>query len=88
MYSLWGFALLEINSYLSKKKKKVWALPASYMGLPLGVPHNSVVVWDGIEERFKNRLSLWKRQYIFEGGRLTLIRSTLSCLLVYPFSSP
>ena len=22
MYSLWGFALLEINSYLSKKKKK------------------------------------------------------------------
>ena len=62
---------------------KVGALPASYMGLPLGALHNSVVVWDGIEERFKNRLSLWKRQYIFEGGRLTLIRSTLSCLLVY-----
>ena len=62
---------------------KVGALPASYMGLPMGAPHNSVVVWDGIEERFKNRLSLWKRQYIFEGGRLTLIRSTLSCLLVY-----
>ena len=34
MCSLWGFALLEINSYLSKKKKKglvkefIWANPS------------------------------------------------------------
>ena len=62
---------------------KVWALPSSYLGLPLGAPHNSVVVWDRIKERFTKRLTLWKRQYISKQGRLTLIRSTLSCLLVY-----
>ena len=62
---------------------KVGALPSSYLGLPLGAPHNSVAVWDGIEERFRKRLVLWKRQYISKGGRLTLIRSTLSCLPVY-----
>ena len=43
---------------------KVGALPPSYLGLPLGAPHNSVDVWDGIEERFRKRLTLWKRQYI------------------------
>ena len=60
---------------------KVRALPSSYLGLPLGAPHNSVAVWDGIEERFRKRLTLWKRPFISKGGRL--IRSTLSCLPVY-----
>lgn len=40
---------------------KVEALPSSYLGLLLGAPHNSVVVWDGLE-RFHKRLALWKRQ--------------------------
>ena len=31
----------------------------------------------------KKRLSSWKRQYISKGGRLTLIRSTLSSLPIY-----
>ena len=62
---------------------KVGTLPSSYLGLPLGAPHNSVTVWDGIEERFRKRLALWKRQYISKGGRITLIRSTLSSLPIY-----
>ena len=62
---------------------KVGTLPSSYLGLPLGAPHNSIAVWDGIKERFRKRLTLWKRQYISKGERLTLIRSTLSCLPVY-----
>ncbi|RVW15499.1 putative inactive ATP-dependent zinc metalloprotease FTSHI 1, chloroplastic [Vitis vinifera] len=41
------------------------------------------VVWDSVEERFRKRLAMWKRQYISKGGRLTLIRSTLSSLPVY-----
>ena len=58
-------------------------MPSSYLGLPLGDPQNSVTVWDGIEERFRKRLALWKRQYISKGGRITLIRSTLSSLPIY-----
>ena len=61
----------------------VGSLPSKYLGLPLGAPHRAVGVWDSIEERFRNRLSLWKRQYISKGGRLTLIRSTLSSLPIY-----
>lgn len=40
---------------------KVGALPSTYLGLPLGVPSNSIVVWDGVDERFWKKLTLWKR---------------------------
>ena len=61
----------------------VGSLPTKYLGLPLSAPHRDSGVWDSIEERFRNRLSSWKRQYISKGGRLTLIRSTLSSLPIY-----
>ena len=31
---------------------KVGNLPTTYLGLPLGAPHNSCRVWDVVEERF------------------------------------
>ena len=39
-----------------------------------------------MEERFRNTLALWKRQYISKGGRLTLIRSVLSNMPTYLLS--
>ena len=62
---------------------KAGTLPTTYLGLPLGAPHKSVGIWDLFEERFRRRLAIWKRQYISKGGRVTLIRSTLSNLLIY-----
>ena len=47
---------------------KVGKLPSLYLGLPLGAPHKSVAVWDGVEERLRRRLTFWKRQYISKGG--------------------
>ena len=61
----------------------VGSLPTTYLGLPLGAPHRAMGVWDTIEERFRKRLASWKRQYISKGGKLTLIRSTLSSLPIY-----
>ena len=62
---------------------KVGGLPSYYLGLPLRAPFNSMVVWDGVEERFGKRLAMWTRQYISKRGRLTLIRSTLSSMPIY-----
>ncbi|RVW86558.1 hypothetical protein CK203_045693 [Vitis vinifera] len=62
---------------------KVGKLPSTYLGMPLGAPFKSVAAWDGIEERFRKRLTMWKRQYISKGGRITLIRSTLSNFSIY-----
>ncbi|RVW44014.1 hypothetical protein CK203_074973 [Vitis vinifera] len=65
---------------------KVGRLPSSYLGLPLGAHHKSVVVWDGVEERFRRRLAMWKRQFISKGGRIALIRNTLSSMPIYLMS--
>ena len=65
---------------------KVGSLPSTYLGLPLGAPHKSVVVWDGVEERMRKSLALWKRQFISKGGRITLIRSTLASMPIYLMS--
>ena len=62
---------------------KVGSLPSNYFGMPLGASFNSVAAWDGIEEIFRKRLAMWKRQYISKGGRITLICSALSNLPIY-----
>ncbi|RVX03908.1 putative ribonuclease H protein [Vitis vinifera] len=65
---------------------KVSRLPSTYLGLPLGARFKEVATWDGVEERLRKRLSIWKRQYISKGGRMTLIRSTLSSMPIYCMS--
>ncbi|KAL6322779.1 hypothetical protein AAG906_019048 [Vitis piasezkii] len=81
--SLFGGRVNDIEDLALELGCKVGGLPSSYLGLPLGAPFKSEVVWDSVEERFRKRLAMWKRQYISKGGRLTLIRSTLSSLPVY-----
>ena len=50
----------DVEALATELDCKVGSLPASYLGLPLGAPHNFIVVWDPIEERFRKRLALWK----------------------------
>ena len=42
--------------------------------------HRFVVVWDGVEERFRKRLAMQNKQFISKLGRIILMRSTLSCM--------
>ena len=65
---------------------KVGTLPTTYLGLPIGAKHKALSVWDSVEERFRKRLVSWKLQYISKGGRVTLIRSSLSSLPIYHLS--
>ena len=65
---------------------RIGSLPSSYLGLPLGVGHKAVIVWDSVEERMRKRLALWKISYISKGGRITLIKSSLASLPLYQMS--
>ena len=40
-------------------------------------------IWNPILEKMERRLVGWKRLYLFKGGRVTLIKSTLSNLPTY-----
>ena len=43
-------------------------LSATYLGLPLGASHKSMVVWDGVEERLHKKLAFWKRNLYLQRG--------------------
>ncbi|RVX11858.1 putative ribonuclease H protein [Vitis vinifera] len=65
---------------------KVGQLPTVYLGLPLGAPNRASSVWDGVEEKMRRKLALWKRHFLSKGGRITLIKSTLASIPLYQMS--
>ena len=69
--------LVEILGY------RVGELLMSYLGMPLGASHNSPSIWNPILEKFEQHLAEWKKLYLSKGGRLMLLKSTLSSLPTY-----
>jgi hypothetical protein len=59
------------------------SLPLKYIGLPLGASYKAKSIWDVIVENMERRLASWKQMYLSKGGRVTLIKSTLSNLPTY-----
>ena len=51
-----------------------------YLGLPLGANVRDRSVWNPIMEKVERR---WNRLYLSKGGKVTLIKSTLSNLSTY-----
>ena len=62
---------------------RVGSLPMSYLGMPLGASHNSLSIWNPILEKIERKLAGWKKLYLSKGGRLMLLKSTLSSLPIY-----
>ena len=62
------------------------SLPMKYLDIPLGTLYKTTSIWNPILERMEKKLSGWKRPYLSKGGRLTLLKSTLSSLPTYYLS--
>ena len=62
---------------------KVGTLPMRYLGMPLGAHCKDSSIWNPIIEKMEKRLAGWKRLYLSKGGRLILLKSTLSSLPTY-----
>jgi hypothetical protein len=69
--------LADILSY------SIFSLPMKYLGLPPDASFKSKAIWDGGVEKMEKILASWKKIYLFRGGRLMLIKSTLSSLPTY-----
>ena len=59
------------------------SLPITYLGLPLGANFNSKTIWNTMIEKMEKKLGGWKQLYLSKGGKLTLLRSTLSNIPTY-----
>ena len=61
----------------------VGRLPMIYLGMPLGAHFKDPSIWNPIIENIEKKLSSLKHLYLSKGGRLTLLKSTLSSLPTY-----
>ncbi|KAG2700542.1 hypothetical protein I3760_06G002500 [Carya illinoinensis] len=55
----------------------------NYLGLPLGAASRAIPIWDIVIKKIELRLVGWKGFYLSKGGRITIIKSTLSNLPTY-----
>jgi hypothetical protein len=65
---------------------EVGSLPIPYLGMPLGSQFKDKACWERVVEKSIRILSSWKRLYLSKGGRIALIKSTLSNLPTYLLS--
>uniref|UniRef100_A0A2N9HPD9 Reverse transcriptase zinc-binding domain-containing protein n=1 Tax=Fagus sylvatica TaxID=28930 RepID=A0A2N9HPD9_FAGSY len=65
---------------------RIGQLPLNYLGMPLGSSFKALSIWNPIIEKMERRLAGWQRLYLSKGGRLTLLKSTLSSLPTYYLS--
>jgi hypothetical protein len=75
--------IADVDNLVQVLGGRIASLPMKYMGLPLGARYKSKDIWNPILEKMERRLVGWKRSYFSKGGRLTLIKSTLSSLPTY-----
>ena len=54
-----------------------------YLGLPLRAKFKDKTIWNLILEKMEIKLVGWKKLYLSKGGRVALIKSTLSNLSTY-----
>uniref|UniRef100_A0A2N9HB87 Reverse transcriptase domain-containing protein n=1 Tax=Fagus sylvatica TaxID=28930 RepID=A0A2N9HB87_FAGSY len=65
---------------------RISSLPLQYLGMPLGASYKALSIWTPIIEKIERRLARWQKMYLSKGGRLTLLKSTLSSRPTYYLS--
>ena len=60
--------------------------PIKYLGIPVHYRRLTIVEWKHVEEHLEKRLSSWKGKLLSVGGRLVLINSVLTNMVLYMLS--
>ncbi|GKC44824.1 RNA-directed DNA polymerase, eukaryota, reverse transcriptase zinc-binding domain protein [Tanacetum coccineum] len=63
-----------------------FTMPFNYLGVKVRAPSSKSCSWEEVLTKISARLSKWKLKTLSIGGRLTLIKSVLTSLLLYHMS--
>lgn len=78
-----GVWLQEAASFLNCK---IGTFPFVYLGLPIGADGRRMTTWKPVLEKIKFRLASWDSKHLSLGGKVVLLKSVLTALLIYFFS--
>lgn len=67
-------------------QRRIGELPFMYLGLPIGSNASRLKSWEPILEKMRKKLASWKGRMLSIGGRLILIKASLSSLPLYYMS--
>jgi hypothetical protein len=81
-----GEAQDEVNAYTDLFGCGQGLFPMRYLGIPIHYQRLTLAEWKLIEERLQKRLSSWKGKLLSLGGRLILINSVLSNMVLHMIS--
>ena len=75
---LWFEATIGLNINMGKNSVMAvgctGTLPTTYLSLPLGMCHNSISLWDGVEERFRNKTSHMEKMLYLQRGKTNSLK--------------
>jgi hypothetical protein len=78
-----GEAQDEASLYAELFGCRLGSFPLSYLGIPVHHRRLKLAEWKLVEERLQKRLSSWKGKLLSLGGRLVLINSVLTNMVLY-----
>jgi hypothetical protein len=81
-----GEALNEVNAYANLFRCGQGQFPMRYLRIPILYRRLTLAEWKQVEERLQKRLSSWKGKLLSLGGRLVLINSVLSNMVLHMIS--
>jgi hypothetical protein len=81
-----GEALNEVNTYTELFGCGQGHFPMRYLGIPIHYRRLTLAEWKIVEKRLQKRLSSWKGKLLSLGGRLILINSVLSNMVLHMIS--
>lgn len=64
----------------------VGSLPFTFLGVDVGINPRKISTWRETVSKIHSSLSSWKRKFLSQGGRITMINVGLTNILIYLFS--